>query len=139
MKHVFYGTAAFLIFCLCAGCTELKNLRIENANQKATIAQLAKEGDTCHEALRDNRGQLLQVFQVVPGDEDRLALERMDSRLPLAVLGPDMESVFPGCVREVADQRAIRRGLAVAGAGGTGPRRVLHLNLARKPDRGRYP
>jgi chemotaxis protein MotB len=61
MKHVFPGMVAVLLLSLLAGCAELKQLRVENADQKEQIARLTKDGDACQTALKESRTQLLQV------------------------------------------------------------------------------
>jgi chemotaxis protein MotB len=61
MKHVIKGMAAVLLLILLAGCTELKHLRIENADQKLKIAQLTEDGNTCQNSLKESRSQLVQV------------------------------------------------------------------------------
>jgi chemotaxis protein MotB len=43
-----------------AGCAELKQLRIETADQKATIAQLTQENQTCQADLKKTNDMLVQ-------------------------------------------------------------------------------
>jgi chemotaxis protein MotB len=43
-----------------AGCAELKQLRIETADQKATIAQLTQENQTCRADLKKTNDMLVQ-------------------------------------------------------------------------------
>lgn len=61
MKNVFSGMAMVLLVFFLAGCTELKHLRIENAEQKEKIVLLTKDSAACQDALKENRSQLLQV------------------------------------------------------------------------------
>jgi chemotaxis protein MotB len=86
MKYVFIHVAMALLFILLAGCTELKNLRIENADQKLKIAQLSQDGDECRDALSESKVRLLQARKdLVDRDsmlsEQKAAFERMQEEM----------------------------------------------------------
>jgi chemotaxis protein MotB len=61
MKYVIDGIIVVLSLVLLAGCAELKQLRIENADQKAMISGLTQDVDACQNDLNDTRSQLLQA------------------------------------------------------------------------------
>jgi septal ring factor EnvC (AmiA/AmiB activator) len=56
MKRILV-VAALLVFFM-TGCSELKQLRIETADQKLKIAQLNKENQSCQEALKQSNDLL---------------------------------------------------------------------------------
>lgn len=60
MKRFLMGFVAVVLVLSLAGCAELKQLRIETAEQKATIARMDTENRTCQDALKQNREQLMQ-------------------------------------------------------------------------------
>jgi chemotaxis protein MotB len=58
MKYTLVGTLMVLFAFFITGCAELKQLRIENADQKAMIEQLRKDNQACQDALGKTREQL---------------------------------------------------------------------------------
>ncbi len=58
MKQVLWVTfAAFFLFSL-SGCAELKQLRVETANQKTQIEQLTQDNESCRSGLKAAQTQL---------------------------------------------------------------------------------
>jgi len=58
MKQVLWVTfAAFFLFSL-SGCAELKQLRVETANQKTRIEQLTQDNESCRSGLKTAQAQL---------------------------------------------------------------------------------
>lgn len=58
MKTTLVGTLMVLFFFLLTGCAELKQLRIENADQKGKIEQLNKDIQACQDDLKKTQEQL---------------------------------------------------------------------------------
>jgi chemotaxis protein MotB len=82
MKHVLMGAVSVMSVFLLAGCSELRHLRVESAEQKLAIARLTEEGATCRKSLEEAQGQLLQARGEIRGrqarlDEQEAACDRM--------------------------------------------------------------
>ncbi|HNY66227.1 MAG TPA: OmpA family protein [Deltaproteobacteria bacterium] len=77
MKYVLDGIVVALSLALITGCAELKQLRIETADQKARINQLTQEADTCRGDLNDARSQLLQAKNEALEKDDQLREQKV--------------------------------------------------------------
>ncbi len=61
MKYTSVGAVVVFVVFLLTGCAELKQLRIETADQKGRIEQLERENQTCRDELNQAQVQLSQT------------------------------------------------------------------------------
>lgn len=58
MRYIALGVSAVFLFISLTGCAELKQLRVETADQKARIARLDSENRSCRDDLKNTREDL---------------------------------------------------------------------------------
>ncbi len=72
MKHVVIGALTALLIISLTGCAELKELRVETAEQKAAIDRLNRENQACTDSLEAAREQLRQAGQELEARENEI-------------------------------------------------------------------
>jgi len=72
MRHTVIWVLAVILVLSSAGCAELKQLRVETAEQKSTIEQLNKDKQACQDALKNSQQQLEQYESQLRAKESEL-------------------------------------------------------------------
>jgi len=78
MNRMVIGLLTFLLIFSLTGCAELKELRVQTAEQQAAIDQLGKDNQACRDSLKDAQNQLRQAKLDIQAREEK-AREQSDA------------------------------------------------------------